>query len=265
MKDKAKKGYEKELSMKGKIICIIFILCSLFCFGYCFLIYSIKSGSRFYLVWGVGGFLFLGLTFFLYFDLWNKLPNRIQKIITCVMIFGVLLFIVIEGCIISGFRAKGEANLDYLIVLGAQVKEHGPSAALKFRLDEAYDYLMENENTRCIVSGGQGANEPCSEAQGMYDYLTAKGIAPERIIMEDKSTDTSENIAFSAQYLDKENDSVGIVTNNFHVFRGVHLAKHEGIRNVCGISAPSNIYFQLNNMIREFFGIIKDFVCGNLI
>ena len=83
--------------------------------------------------------------------------------------------------------------------------------------------------------------------------------------MEDKSTDTSENIAFSSVFLDMENDSVGVVTNNFHVFRGVHLARHQGIKNVCGISARSNVIFQLNNMVREFFGIMKDLVYGNLI
>lgn len=241
------------------------ILCSLFCFGYCFLIYSIKSGTRFYLIWGMGGLFFLGLAFFLHFALWTKLPPGIRKIIMAVVIACILLFVIVEGCIISAYRAKGEADLDYLIVLGAQVKEKGPSAALKFRLDTAYDYLIENENTICIVSGGQGANEPWTEAEGMRDYLVGKGIAEERILMEDKSTDTSENIVFSAKYLDMENDSVGIVTNNFHVFRGVHLAKHLGIQNVCGIAAPSNIYFQLNNMVREFFGIMKDLVCGNLI
>ena len=248
--------------MKKEILCV---LCSLFCFGYCFLIYSIKSGTRFYMIWGLGGFFFLGLTFFLHLHMWTKLPSGLQKVITVVIAVGILLFVIVEGCIISSYRAKGDANLDYIIVLGAQVKEKGPSAALKFRLDTAYDYLVENENTICIVSGGQGANEPYSEAQGMYDYLVGKGIPEERIIMEDKSTDTSENIAFSSKFLDMENDSVGIVTNNFHVFRGVHLAKHFGIKNVCGIAAPSNIYFQLNNMVREFFGIMKDLVYGNLV
>lgn len=248
--------------MKKEILCV---LCSLFCFGYCFLIYSIKSGTRFYMIWGLGGCFFLGLTFFLHFHMWAKLPSGLQKIIMVVMAVGILLFAIVEGCIISSYRAKGDANLDYIIVLGAQVKEKGPSAALKFRLDTAYDYLAENENTICIVSGGQGVNEPCSEAQGMHDYLVGKGIPEERIIMEDKSTDTSENIAFSSKFLDIENDSVGIVTNNFHVFRGVHLAKHFGIKNVCGIAAPSNIYFQLNNMVREFFGIMKDLVYGNLV
>ena len=197
--------------------------------------------------------------------MWDKLPSVLQKIIAGVVILGILLFIVVEGLIISHYNEQGEANLDYIIVLGAQIKEKGPSAALKFRLDEAYEYLIENENTICIVSGGQGPNEPCTEAQGMYEYLVEKGIESQRIILEDKSTDTSENILFSAEFLDKEKDKVGIVTNNFHVFRGVHLAKHLGIENVCGISARSNVYFQLNNMVREFLGIMKDLVCGNLI
>ena len=221
--------------MRGNMKKEIFaILCSLFCFGYCILIYSIKSGTRFYLIWGAGGCFFLGLTAFWHFGMWAKLPHVLQRAVILVAALGVLVFVIVEGCIISSCRAKGEPNLDY-------------------------------ENTRCIGSGGQGANEPHSEAQGMYDYLVGKGIDKERIIMEDKSTDTSENIAFSSVFLDVENDHVGIVTNNFHVFRGVHLAKHQGIQNVCGIAAPSNVYFQLNNMVREFFGIIKDLVCGNLI
>ena len=98
----------------------------------------------------------------------------------------------------------------------------------------------------------------------MYKYLTEKGIAPERVIMEDRSTDTSENIAYSMALIGRKDVSVGIVTNNFHVFRGVHLAKAAGFQDVSGIAARSNIYFQLNNMVREFFGIMKDLVCGNL-
>lgn len=248
--------------MKREIFCI---LLSLFCFGYCYLIYSIKSGTRFYLIWAAGGLFFLGLTVFIHLHLWNKMPVILQRLIIVFFVLGFVLFFFVEGLILTGFRAKGEIGLDYIIVLGAQMKEGGPSAALKFRLDKAYDYLTANEGTICIVSGGQGMNEPCSEAQGMYDYLVKRGISGDRILMEDQSTDTSENIAFSAKLLNTESDSVGIVTNNFHVFRGVRLAKHQGIENVCGIAAPSNVYFQLNNMVREFFGILKDFVFGNLI
>ena len=99
----------------------------------------------------------------------------------------------------------------------------------------------------------------------MYAYLVERGIAPERILMEDKSTDTSENIAFSAALIGGTDKDVGIVTNNFHVFRGVMLARHAGFEDACGISARSNIYFQPNNLVREFFGIMKDLVCGNLV
>lgn len=66
---------------------------------------------------------------------------------------------------------KGPAELDYLIVLGAQMKTGGPSKALQYRLDEACRYLDENPGIKVIVSGGQGTDEPVSEAQGMYDYL----------------------------------------------------------------------------------------------
>lgn len=99
----------------------------------------------------------------------------------------------------------------------------------------------------------------------MYDYLVGKGIDPERILREDKSTDTSENIAFSAKIIGGTDYDVGIVTNNFHVFRGMMLARHAGFEDACGISARSNVYFQPNNLVREFFGIMKDLVCGNML
>ncbi len=243
------------------ILCAVAALC---CFAYCAIVFMIKSGSKFYLVWAAGGVCFVILACVLYFGIWDGIPLVFRKIFLAVLFVGITLFVIVEGCIISRFRDRGKDNLDYIIVLGAQMKPAGPSAVLRFRLDAAYDYLVENENTICIVSGGQGSNEPCSEAEGMYQYLTDKGITPERIIMEDQSTDTSENIEYSMALIGRNDVSVGVVTNNFHVFRGVHLAKAAGFQDVCGIAARSNVYFQLNNMVREFFGIMKDLVCGNL-
>lgn len=251
--------------MRRKIMSVICVLAALFCFLYCMVVFMIKSGSKFYLVWAAGGLCFLGLAFVLYFGVWDKLPLVCRRVFGAAVLIGIVLFVIVEACVISRFNDRGKEDLDYIIVLGAQMKPAGPSAVLKFRLEAAYDYLIENENTVCIVSGGQGSNEPCSEAEGMYRYLTDKGIAPERIIMEDKSTDTSENIAYSIDLIGQKDVSVGIVTNNFHVFRGVHIAKAMGLEEVCGISARSNVYFQLNNMVREFFGIMKDFMCGNLL
>lgn len=241
------------------------ILAAFLCFLYCFIVFRIRSGSQFYLIWGLGGLFFIALALMIQFDLWGRFPLLLRRVICGALLAGILAFVVAEGCIFAHYRDAGRPDLDYIIVLGAQMKPAGPSIVLKFRLDAAYDYLAENENTICVVSGGQGPNEPCTEAKGMYDYLVGRGIAPERILMEDKSTDTSENIAFSAEIIGGTDYDVGIVTNNFHVFRGMMLARHAGFEDACGISARSNIYFQPNNLVREFFGIMKDLVCGNLL
>lgn len=244
---------------------VLCILAAFLCFLYCFIVFRIRSGSRFYLIWALGGFFFLGLAAMLHYALWSRFPLPLRRGIVGLTAVGAVLFVVAEGCIFVHYRDKGRPDLDYIIVLGAQMKPGGPSAVLQFRLDAAYEYLIANEDTVCVVSGGQGANEPCSEAEGMYAYLVERGIAPERILMEDKSTDTSENIAFSAALIGGTDKDVGIVTNNFHVFRGVMLARHAGFEDACGISARSNIYFQPNNLVREFFGIMKDLVCGNIL
>ena len=244
---------------------VLCMLAALLCFLYCFIVFRIRSGNHFYLIWALGGFFFLGLAAMLRYELWGRFPLLLRRGIVGLIAFGVVLFVIVEGCVFAHYRDRGRPDLDYIIVLGAQMKPAGPSVVLKFRLDAAYDYLMANEDTLCVVSGGQGANEPCSEAEGMYAYLVERGIAPERILMEDKSTDTSENIAFSAALIGGTDKDVGIVTNNFHVFRGVMLARHAGFEDACGISARSNVYFQPNNLVREFFGIMKDLVCGNLL
>lgn len=164
----------------------------------------------------------------------------------------------------SFFSAKGSQKLDYIIVLGAQVREDGPSVVLKYRLDAAIDYLNENSDTVCIVSGGKGANEPFSEAEGMAEYLLEKGIEEHRIILEDKSTNTVENIQNSKALMKESYNGVGIVTNNFHVFRAVQIAKVQGLEGVCGIAADSNLLYLPNNVLRECCGILKDWLMKNI-
>lgn len=232
--------------------------------AYCAILFLLGGyGTKFFLIWGV-----LGLLCLCWAKCGKKILSRFPKWISKVFYFcatiGLTVFLFVEGLVISGFFAKAPAELDYLIVLGAQLKPSGPSYVLKMRLDAAYEYLIINEETKVIVSGGQGSNEPDTEAQGMYDYLVDRGISPDRIIKEDKSTDTSENIDFSMLFLDVENDSVGIVSNNFHIYRATHLARAAGYDEVYGLPAQSHPGYLPNNMFREFFGILKDFVMGNL-
>ena len=243
---------------------VIFIFLGVISLLYCMGIFFFGNhGTSFYLVWGVLGILCL---------IWAKygkdilawMPGWLKKLSAILLAVGILIFLIVEGMIISGFSKKGQAGLDYILVLGAQLKDTGPSYVLQKRLDEAYEYLVNNPDTKVIVSGGQGSNEPAAEAQGMYDYLVEKGISPERIIKEGESKNTSQNIRFSMEYMDVQNDTIGIVTSNFHIFRALKLAKAAGYQNVCGIAAPSHPGLLINNMLREFLGVVKDFLVGNL-
>ena len=209
--------------MGKKRMAIVFVLAGIFCICYGLFVAMVNSGSRFYLMWAAAGICLLGSAFLVHFGMWDRAPVIIKRSLAVGLLAGAALFVIVEGCILSRFHDKGRKDLDYIIVLGAQIKPEGPSRVLQYRLDAAYDYLTENKSALCILSGGQGRNEPCSEAEGMYRYLADKGIAPQRLILEDRSTDTSENVACSMALIGRTDAKVGIVTNNFHVFRGVRL------------------------------------------
>ena len=97
----------------------------------------------------------------------------------------------------------------------------------------------------------------------MYGYLVEAGIEAERILQEDQATNTVENLVLSSDFLDKEKDKVVLVTNNFHMFRALSLAKGQGYKQVEGLAAGSYPGMLPNNLLREFFGVGKDFLVGN--
>ena len=197
--------------------------------------------------------------------IFNKKYNWISHIprvlkIACIVIFMmcVVIFITIEGLIISKMDSKGKDNLSYVIVLGAQVRGERVTKSLAKRLDASYDYLIENPDTLVICSGGQGTGEDISEALAMKRYLIAKGISEDRIIMEDKSTNTYENLKFSLEIIGDKEASIAVVTNNFHVYRAMHLAGYVGFENVSGIAGGSDNRLLPNYMIREALALFKD-------
>jgi uncharacterized SAM-binding protein YcdF (DUF218 family) len=155
--------------------------------------------------------------------------------------------------------SKPEKNLDYIIVLGAQVRGDKPSKSLYRRIEVAAQYLKDNPETVAIVSGGMGNGENISEAQCMYEYLIDMGIDGDRIILEDKSTSTEENIDFSMKIikeLSHKDAKVGIITNNFHIFRAKCICQKQGLQ-VVGIPAKSDEILLLNYMVREAFGLVE--------
>ena len=242
----------------------ICIFLAILCTAYGTVVMAARTGSSFFAMWYLLAAVWAAAAAVLRFGLIRRIPWQIRGAAAVIIMAGLAVLIVLQLRILDHFRDAGAPDLDILIVLGAQVKESGPSTVLRYRLDTAAAYLRKNPRTLCIVSGGKGANESFSEAEGMKDYLIRAGIAGERILTEDRSRNTSENIAYSMQLLDPERDRTGFVTNDFHVYRGYSLAKKAGIRNVCGIAAPSTPLFLPNNMMRECVGIIKDVLMGNM-
>ena len=246
-------------------VVLLFIIGAL-CLLYGVMVFMIRSGTTFFVVWFALGALFLLLGFLLRNHLLARVPRVLRTLLLIAVCAGVIMLAVCESFVVQGFSKQAPAGLDYLIVLGAQVREDGPSAVLKYRLDAAADYLRrpENEGTICIVTGGKGAAEPFPEGQGMRDYLVRVGIPAARIVVEDRALNTVQNIANSKALMASPNASVAIVTSNFHVTRGLALARKQGLTEAYAIAAPSTPLFLPNNMLREFFGLSKDFLLGNL-
>ena len=242
---------------------ILFMIIGILCVLYGIMVLLIRSGTTFFVVWFALGAFFLLLGFLVQYRLLDKLPKILRTLFLIAVCAVILMLAVCEGFVLRGFGSRAPAGLDYLIVLGAQVREDGPSAVLKYRLDAAAQYLLENDSTLCIVTGAKGANEPFSEGEGMKDYLMKAGIPADRIIVEDKALNTVQNIQYSKHLMPSPDVPTAIVTNNFHVTRGLALARGQGLTDVCAISAPSDPLYLPNNMLREFFGLTKDFLQGN--
>lgn len=146
-------------------------------------------------------------------------------------------------------------KLQYIIVLGAGLLQDKVTPLLASRIDKGIELLKKNTNAKLILSGGQGEDELISEAQAMYNYAISKGIDKQRIILEDKSTNTFENLTFSYQFINDKKAKVAIVTNSYHVFRSLAIVNKLKL-NWLGYGAKTKLYFTINAFLREFIGYL---------
>jgi len=228
---------------------------------------------------GVPGFRFSAFLCFAAAGVWSvyillgiwqkrkeKTARLCRRILTVCLVLGLLVSAVTLGFIVSGSIGGPETQQDYIIVLGAGVHGTTPSLILTQRIQAASAYLTEHPDTICIVSGGQGPGEDITEAFCMYRELTSRGISPERIWQEDKSTSTWENLKFSLDLIETKTgsrpDSLGVVSNEFHLFRAGLLAKEHGVSTV-GIPAHTSwLSLRVNYFLREIAAVWKYLIFG---
>lgn len=190
----------------------------------------------------------------------DRLPEWCMFIVQIIFTVMFLIFMAVEIIILSGMLTMSKKELPVIIVLGACIRGGRITGSLKKRLDKALAYLNANPETIAIVSGGQGRGEDMTESFAMKQYLLQCGVEEERIIMEDKSRSTKENLENSLLYLKNKKEAVGIVTNNFHMYRAVKMAKYTGYEKIRAVTASSDPVLFLNYMVREFFAVLYMYV-----
>ena len=199
--------------------------------------------------------------------LYHVAPPLLWKIVVVLTCLGLLYFCFVEIPIIKNARTDKDPERPYLIVLGAAVYGDQPSLTLVRRLEGALDYLNKYPDSVAIVSGGMGKGETVTEAQAMFDWLTAHGIAPERVLMEDRATSTMENLQYSFDIIRARGDepagNVAIVSSAYHLYRAKCMAAKLGAPDAAGVAAPWGYFFvMLNYFIREAFGVTHLWVFG---
>ena len=249
-------------------------------------------GTSFAFIW----LFFSALLLLLVYGRWYYEKNRSQIppwvpvsiVTTCLL--GLVSLVVTCALVFLGAAASDHPGLDYVIVLGARGKEHTVSDTLKKRLDKAIEYTEKNPDTILVLSGGKGPGEQESEASVMYRYLAYNGVNPEKMLLEERSVSTVENIAYSKVLIDRHIElerqmrpplmpqkvpgrylvaadrpaEIGILTSNYHIFRARLTAEKWGLENVYGISADSDPVLFVHLCVREWASIIKDRLMGNM-
>lgn len=247
------------------IIIIIFGVLAAFCMGYYVFAASYAGfGSAFLFFWLLAAIGFAGIMLIAILHkkkhILDIIPKAVKIIVVTLFFAGVLFFAVMEGMIISGMRSTADDNAEYLVILGAKVRGTTVTKSLAKRLDAAYDYLIEHPDALVVCTGGQGPGEDITEALAMKQYLVQAGIEEDRILMEDKSTTTYENLKFALDIIGNKEAKIAVVTNNFHVYRAIYLAEHVGFKNVQGIAGKSDNRLLLNYMVREGLALAKELV-----
>lgn len=180
---------------------------------------------------------------------------------------GFALFAALEVRVLSWARTDAGTPASAIVVLGAGVNGTTPSLSLETRLDAALAYALDHPEVPIVVSGSQGPGEEISEAACMYGWLAARGVPPERILLEDRARDTEENIRYSLALLEERGiaGSVAVVTSGYHLCRAaLHMERMGG--SMVPVAAPMPAQYlplSVNYYIREAFAMAAELLLPN--
>lgn len=189
--------------------------------------------------------------------------KRLKKIIISLFIIFLISFIIVQGIVIYEGTKNEEKKVYYIVTLGARLYGRTPSESLMERLNTTLDYAKKYKDTKIIVCGGQGLDEDIPEAEAMEYFLINRGIDKNRIIKEESSTSTFENLKNAKEIIERLDDrddiEIGIVTSDYHIYRSKLIAKRLGFK-VIGLPSKTPTILIPRSYFREYFAIIKSII-----
>lgn len=236
----------KLLIRLSGIVCLFFALVPLLLYG------IFNTGVLLFFLASALSFLPAGC--------WHMLDPRIRRVLWLLFVLGAAAAAFLSFCMVRQAWGRRPERPTHVVVLGSKIIGTQPSLMLRRRLDVAAAYLKENPRALCVVSGGQGEDEVCPEAQVMAAYLSAQGVDENRILEEGASRSTRENLRFSREMLQaalgEQPEEVLIATDAFHQLRASIYAELSGMR---AYALPSGTPWGLlpSYWVREWAGISK--------
>lgn len=264
--------------LMGSILIGIGVLSIVYFVGYVIIMDLNNVFTYFWLLLGLlcigGGFILRRLH-----QKGNHAPGGLVIFLLSVAGVAGLVVAVVLGMLIQQAYEKPQPGAEYMVVLGARVKGTTITTNLRYRLEAALTYLEENPETVVVVSGGQGKGEDITEAEAMSSYFLGNGISENRIIKEETSVNTDQNIRNSMKLIGEDRVSrqqnisdqgnvksgtVVIVSNGFHLFRAKGIARKQGYDKVEGLSSKTKPYTLPNCYMREVFAVLKYKLSGQI-
>lgn len=242
------------VAVLGWIGIVLFSLAALF-FQFCMIGYSFSA----LVCLSIVGIILVYKALRLLGSKYPQDARTLKRIFTILLSIGLLVVGITEAIIIKASFGDPRQHCDYMVVLGAGVRGDVPSLSLRNRIDAAYDYLTEHPDVTAILSGGQGEGENITEAQCMFDHLTAMGIDESRLWMEDQATSTWENLNFSLDMIEEKTgqrpEELGVLSSEYHLFRASLFADACGVEFLGIPAKTTKLSLRVNYFMREVAGV----------
>ncbi|MDO4488254.1 MAG: YdcF family protein [Eubacteriales bacterium] len=253
----------------------LFFITAILCLLY-FVVIVVYSGitTGYCAIWPMLSVIFVLMGFFHRAEKRDRdgMPRRLPVFVYTTFVLGIMIVAWILFLVLSTGKSTAKEGCDYVIVMGDRVYQDGISTTLKYRLDRAAEYSVNNPDTVFVLSGGIEEDDAVPEALAMYNYLVLQGVREDRLLIETYSQSTIDRIRVSLKVI--ENDErvrmvpppvmIGVITSDYNQLRAISAAKKVYPDRIYGIPIKSDGVLYIHKCLTECILLFKDYMIGNI-